>query len=145
KWQGDLARLDVRLEWEDAFLNHVQALDGKKPVIICGDMNVAHQTIDLKNDKANHGNSGFTKEEREKMTRLQESGFIDTLRHFHPDTEGLYTWWSYMKTVRERNIGWRIDYFLVSRRLIENVENSTTAPEVYGSDHCPVILEYNRT
>jgi len=143
--QRDLARLDVRLEWEDAFLNHVQALDGKKPVIICGDMNVAHQTIDLKNDKANHGNSGFTKEEREKMTRLQESGFIDTLRHFHPDTEGLYTWWSYMKTVRERNIGWRIDYFLVSRRLIENVENSTTAPEVYGSDHCPVILEYNRT
>src|SRR5699024_7688909 len=126
--QRDLARLDVRLEWEDAFLNHVQALDAKKPVIICGDMNVAHQTIDLKNDKANHGNSGFTKEEREKMTRLQESGFIDTLRHFHPDTEGLYTWWSYMKTVRERNIGWRIDYFLVSRRLIENVENSTTAP-----------------
>ena len=139
--QRDLARLDVRLDWEDAFLEHLQQLDAKKPVILCGDLNVAHQTIDLKNHKTNHGNSGFTTEERGKMTNLLDSGFVDTLRYFHPDTEGLYTWWSYRKTVRDRNIGWRIDYFLVSKRLIEYVKKSSTAPHIYGSDHCPIILE----
>lgn len=139
--QRDLARLNVRLEWEDAFLKHLHALDAKKPVILCGDLNVAHQSIDLKNDRTNHGNSGFTTEERGKMTRLLDSGFVDTLRYFHPDTEGLYTWWSYMKTVRERNIGWRIDYFIVSERIIGRVEESTTNPDIMGSDHCPITLE----
>src|SRR5690625_495569 len=139
--QRSLAKLDVRLEWEDAFLNHIQTLDAKKPVILCGDLNVAHQTIDLKNHKTNHGNSGFTKEERGKMTRLLDAGFVDTLRYFHPDTEDIYTWWSYMKTVRERNIGWRIDYFIVSERLRDKLQSSETEPHVLGSDHCPIKLE----
>src|SRR5699024_7173646 len=109
--QRDLARLSYRLAWEDRLYDYLLTLDAKKPIIYCGDLNVAHQPIDLRNAKTNVGNSGFTVEEREKMTRLLESGFIDTLRYFEPATEGLYTWWSYMKTVRERNIGWRIDYF----------------------------------
>src|SRR5690625_3342487 len=116
-------------------------LDEKKPVILCGDLNVAHQPIDLRNDKSNVGNSGFTMEEREKMTRLLDAGFIDTLRYFHPDTEGLYTWWSYMNTVRERNIGGRIDYFIVSERLRDKLESSETERHVLGSDQCPIKLD----
>ncbi|MFD2044252.1 exodeoxyribonuclease III [Ornithinibacillus salinisoli] len=139
--QRDLARLDIRLEWEDRFLEHIKTLDAMKPVVLCGDLNVAHHEIDLKNYKTNHGNSGFTKEERGKMTRLLNTGFVDTLRHFHPETEGLYTWWSYMKTVRERNIGWRIDYFIVSNRLENYLIDSQAHTEIYGSDHCPIILE----
>ncbi|SHG54515.1 exodeoxyribonuclease III [Ornithinibacillus halophilus] len=138
--QRDLARLDIRLEWEDALLNHLKMLDEQKPLILCGDLNVAHNEIDLKNDKTNHGNSGFTTEERGKMTRLLESGFIDTLRYFYPDTDGLYTWWSYMKTVRERNIGWRIDYFITSNRLEDKLVDSQVHSEILGSDHCPIML-----
>jgi len=139
--QRDLARLDVRLEWEDQLFEHLRELDEQKPVIYCGDLNVAHQEIDLRNAKANRGNSGFTTEERSKMSYLLDSGFIDTLRYFHPDTEGIYTWWSYMKTVRERNIGWRIDYFIVSERLKGQLEKSEAHPHVMGSDHCPIMLE----
>jgi len=139
--QRNLARLSHRLEWEDKLFTHIHQLDQQKPVILCGDLNVAHQHIDLRNAKANEGNSGFTIEERKKLSRLLNTGFTDTLRHFHPNTEGLYTWWSYRKTVRERNIGWRIDYFLVSKRLIEYVKKSSTAPHISGSDHCPIILE----
>lgn len=139
--QRDLARLELRLAWEDELFNHLQELDAVKPVIICGDLNVAHQEIDIRNAKANKGNSGFTDEERAKFQRLLDAGFIDTLRHFEPETEGLFTWWSYMKTVRERNIGWRIDYFLVSERMIERVKKSITAPSVMGSDHCPIVME----
>src|SRR5699024_2325051 len=141
--QRDLARLDVRMAWEDAFFNHIKALDEIKPVILCGDFNVAHQEIDLKNFKTNRGNSGFTVEERSKMSNLLASGFIDSLRYFYPDTEGLYTWWSYMKTVRERNIGWRIDYFIVSERLAERLKDSQNHEGVMGSDHCPIALEIN--
>jgi len=139
--QRDLARLDVRLDWEDELYAYLTELDDKKPVIYCGDLNVAHQEIDLRNSKSNIGNSGFTGEERGRMTRLLKAGFIDTLRYFEPNTEGLYTWWSYMKTVRERNIGWRIDYFIVSERLIGKVQSSTTSPNIRGSDHCPITLE----
>lgn len=139
--QRSLARLDIRLAWEDEFFEHLQKLDAKKPVILCGDLNVAHHEIDIRNAKTNHGNSGFTEEEREKMTRLLNAGFVDTLRHFHPDTEGLYTWWSYMSTVRERNIGWRIDYFIVSERLVDNLRDSQIHSEIMGSDHCPIMLE----
>ena len=139
--QRDLARLDVRLDWEDELYAYLTELDDKKPVIYCGDLNVAHQEIDLRNSKSNIGNSGFTEEERGRMTRLLKAGFIDTLRYFEPNTEGLYTWWSYMKTVRERNIGWRIDYFIVSERLIGKVQSSTTSPNIRGSDHCPITLE----
>jgi len=139
--QRSLARLDIRLAWEDDFLTHLKSLDAVKPVILCGDLNVAHQEIDLRNAKTNHGNSGFTIEERGKMTRLLGAGFVDTLRHFHPDTEGLYTWWSYMSTVRERNIGWWIDYFIVSERIINLVEDSQIHADIMGSDHCPILLK----
>jgi exodeoxyribonuclease-3 len=138
--QRSLARLDIRMAWEDVFLEHLQALDAVKPVILCGDLNVAHQEIDIRNAKSNHGNSGFTEEERGKMTRLLSSGFIDTLRYFHPDTEGLYTWWSYMKTVRERNVGWRIDYFIVSERIVDALQDSEIHSKIMGSDHCPIML-----
>ncbi|GIO27214.1 exodeoxyribonuclease III [Ornithinibacillus bavariensis] len=141
--QRDLARLDVRLEWEDALLEHVLAHDKLKPVVLCGDLNVAHQEIDIKNYKSNYGNSGFTDEERGKMTRFLEAGFIDTLRYFYPNEEGIYTWWSYMKTVRERNIGWRIDYFIVSERLKDLLIDSHAQPTILGSDHCPIALEIN--
>ncbi|KNE18905.1 exodeoxyribonuclease III [Virgibacillus pantothenticus] len=137
----DLSRLDYRLQWEDQIYAYLVELDKKKPVIYCGDLNVAHQEIDIRNYKTNYGNSGFTIEEREKMTRLLNNGFIDTLRYFHPHTEGLYTWWSYMKTVRERNIGWRIDYFIVSNRLKECLLHAAVDPDVLGSDHCPIRLE----
>lgn len=139
--QRDLARLDMRLAWEDNLYTYLRELDEKKPVIYCGDLNVAHKAIDLKNAKTNRGNSGFTIEEREKMSRLLDAGFVDTLRFFHPETEGIYTWWSYMKTVRERNIGWRIDYFIVSKRLTSRLKKSEAHAEVMGSDHCPIMLE----
>lgn len=139
----DLSRLDYRLEWEDRIFDYLMEIDEKKPVIYCGDLNVAHEEIDIRNYKSNYGNSGFTKEEREKMTRLLSNGFIDTLRYFHPETEGIYTWWSYMKTVRERNIGWRIDYFIVSERLKDMLINSNAQMNVMGSDHCPILLELN--
>lgn len=139
--QRSLARLDVRLEWEEALYEHLNRLDGEKPLILCGDLNVAHQEIDLRNSKTNRGNSGFTKEERGKMTNLLGSGFIDSLRYFYPDTEGLYTWWSYMKTVRERNIGWRIDYFITSKRLANRLQDSKIHAQIMGSDHCPIMLE----
>lgn len=141
--QRNLARLDKRLQWEDDLFEHIINLDAHKPVILCGDLNVAHQPIDLRNAKSNEGNSGFTIEEREKMTRLLDAGFIDTLRYFYPDKEGLYTWWSYMKTVRERNIGWRIDYFIISERLKDALIDSVAQQDVMGSDHCPIVLELN--
>ncbi|WP_047980958.1 exodeoxyribonuclease III [Ornithinibacillus contaminans] len=141
--QRDLARLDVRLEWEDALFQHIKEHDQRKPVILCGDLNVAHNEIDIRNYKTNYGNSGFTVEERGKMTRFLDAGFIDTLRYFHPDTDGIYTWWSYMKTVRERNIGWRIDYFIVSNRLKDQLVDSEAHMAVLGSDHCPIALEMN--
>ncbi|WP_078410573.1 exodeoxyribonuclease III [Priestia abyssalis] len=139
--QRDLARLDFRLAWEERMLVHLQTLDSIKPVIYCGDLNVAHMEIDLKNPKPNKGNSGFTEEEREKMTLLLQSGFVDTFRYFNPDKEGAYTWWSYMNKVRERNIGWRIDYFIVSDRLKDSLKDTHIHSHVMGSDHCPVVLE----
>ncbi|GEL77220.1 exodeoxyribonuclease III [Tenuibacillus multivorans] len=139
--QRTLARLPLRLEWEDQFYHYIQKLDEQKPVILCGDMNVAHKPIDLKNDKSNKGNSGFTIEEREKMTRLLNHGFIDTLRYFYPDRDDLFTWWSYMKTVRERNIGWRIDYFIVSERMQDQLNDAQIHSDVMGSDHCPIYLD----
>jgi exodeoxyribonuclease-3 len=139
--QRDLARLPVRLEWEDVLFDYLVDLDRKKPVILCGDLNVAHQAIDIRNAKANEGNSGATIEERGKFSRLLEAGFVDTLRYFKPETPGLYTWWSYMKTVRERNIGWRIDYFLVSERLIPRLKHAAIDSDILGSDHCPILLE----
>lgn len=143
--QRDLARLDLRLQWDDDLFAHIKTLDGKKPVILCGDLNVAHQPIDLRNAKSNVGNSGFTIEERKKLSRLLDYGFVDTLRYFYPETEGLYTWWSYMPTVRERNIGWRIDYFIVSERLKDRLISSETEPHILGSDHCPIKLELDIT
>lgn len=143
--QRDLARLSLRLEWEDDLYHHILMLEQQKPVILCGDLNVAHKPIDIRNAKANEGNSGFTIEEREKFSRLLEAGFVDSLRYFQPDTKGLYTWWSYMRTVRERNIGWRIDYFIVSEQLIESVTKAGIDSHIYGSDHCPIFLELNET
>lgn len=136
----DLSRLELRLEWEDRFRSYLQQLDAQKPVIICGDLNVAHQEIDLKHPKPNNGNSGFTLEERGKMTELLDIGFIDTFRHFYPDQTDAYSWWSYMPKVRERNVGWRIDYFLVSSRLSPSLLDAQIDHQVMGSDHCPVIL-----
>jgi len=136
----DLSRLAYRLEWEERFRRYLQQLDAFKPVIICGDLNVAHQEIDLKNAKSNHGNSGFTLEERGKMTDLLAAGFIDSFRFFYPDRTDVYSWWSYMAKVRERNIGWRIDYFLVSARLSEKLVDAEIDCHVLGSDHCPVRL-----
>ncbi|WP_066313781.1 exodeoxyribonuclease III [Bacillus sp. FJAT-29814] len=139
--QRDLARLGYRLEWEDRILHYLQELDIIKPVVLCGDLNVAHKEIDLRNHKSNVGNSGFTDEERGKMTTLLASGFIDTYRHFYPDQEGAYTWWSYMNKVRERNIGWRIDYFIVSETLRDRIKNADIHCDIMGSDHCPIVLE----
>ncbi|MCM3053346.1 exodeoxyribonuclease III [Caldibacillus thermoamylovorans] len=139
--QRDLARLEFRLEWEDKLKKYLLALNEKKPVVYCGDLNVAHQEIDLKNAKSNIGNSGFTYEEREKMTNLLASGFIDTFRYLHPDAVDHYTWWSYMNKVRERNIGWRIDYFIVSESIKEKIVNANIHSHVLGSDHCPILLE----
>ncbi|MET3576675.1 exodeoxyribonuclease III [Bhargavaea ullalensis] len=139
--QRDLARLPFRLEWEEAFRGHLAALDQMKPVIVCGDMNVAHREIDLKNARTNVGNSGFTDEERSKMTELLGAGFVDSFRHFYPEKTDVYSWWSYMNKVRERNIGWRIDYFLVSERLVPVLTGADIHCDVMGSDHCPVVLE----
>ncbi|WP_121613131.1 exodeoxyribonuclease III [Mesobacillus foraminis] len=139
--QRDLARLSFRLAWEDRLASYLKELDKEKPVILCGDLNVAHQEIDLKNSRSNRGNSGFTDEERGKMTALLEGGFIDTFRHFHPNREGAFTWWSYMNKVRERNIGWRIDYFIVSERLRSSLVDASIDSQVMGSDHCPILLE----
>lgn len=137
----DLSRLPYRLEWEDRFRRYLLQLDEHKPVVVCGDLNVAHQEIDLKNAKSNRNNSGFTEEERSKMTQLLHSGFIDTFRHFHPDQTDAYTWWSQMPKVRERNIGWRIDYFLTSARLSPSLLNAQIDAHITGSDHCPILLK----
>lgn len=138
--QDGLARLDYRMKWEDDFLRYIKNLDGKKPVIYCGDLNVAHKEIDLKNPKTNRKNAGFTDEERAKMTHVLESGFVDTFRHFYPDTEGIYSWWSYRFRAREKNAGWRIDYFIVSERLTHRLEDAKIHTDIFGSDHCPVEL-----
>lgn len=139
----DLARLEERLQWEDDLLVYLKKLNSRKAVILCGDLNVAHAEIDLRNPKPNRGNSGFTIEERGKMTTLLASGFLDTFRYLYPNQEGAYTWWSYMNKVRERNIGWRIDYFIVSERMKNVIQESAIHPHVMGSDHCPVMLELN--
>ena len=138
--QRELTRLSYRMAWEDAFRAYVLGLEKDKPVILCGDMNVAHQPIDLKNPKTNVNNAGFTQQERDKMTALLDSGYIDTFRHFHPEETGAYSWWSYMYHAREKNAGWRIDYFIVSNRLMEQVKNASIHSEIFGSDHCPVEL-----
>lgn len=135
-----LLRLDYRMVWEDAFRTHLNQLDEKKPVIVCGDMNVAHQEIDLKNPKTNHKNPGFTDEERAKMTELLASGFIDSFRTLYPDKTDAYSWWSYRARAREKNVGWRIDYFLTSSRMKEQIEDAVIYADILGSDHCPVGL-----
>ena len=139
--QDELKRLDYRMRWEDDFREYLLGLDAKKPVIICGDLNVAHEEIDLKNPKQNVGNPGFSNEERAKFTELLESGFTDSFRYLYPDRENAYSWWSYRAAARERNVGWRIDYFLVSDRLRENIKEAFILPEITGSDHCPVGLD----
>lgn len=139
--QSELKRLDYRMEWEDAFREYLLTLDEKKPVILCGDMNVAHKEIDLKNPKTNQKNAGFTPQEREKMTALLESGFLDTFRYFYPEKEGIYSWWSYRFSARAKNAGWRIDYFLVSKRLEDRLKSASIHTEIMGSDHCPIELE----
>ncbi|SDY99451.1 exodeoxyribonuclease-3 [Evansella caseinilytica] len=136
----DLSRLDYRLEWEKDLLAYINELDQRKPVVLCGDLNVAHQAIDLKNPKANAKNSGFTKEERERMSAFLACGYVDSFRLLHPDREGAYTWWSYMNNVRARNIGWRIDYFIVSASLKKAIRSAEIHPEVLRSDHCPVAM-----
>lgn len=138
--QDGLARLNYRMKWEDDFLSYIQTLDEKKPVIYCGDLNVAHKEIDLKNPKTNRKNAGFTDEERGKMTHVLESGFVDTFRYFYPDQEGIYSWWSYRFRAREKNAGWRIDYFIVSERLTGRLEDAGIHTEIFGSDHCPIEL-----
>ncbi len=138
--QNELARLDYRMKWEDDFLSYLKKLEEAKPVIFCGDLNVAHKEIDLKNPKSNRKNAGFTDEERGKFTALVEAGFIDTFRHFYPDLEGVYSWWSYRFSARAKNAGWRIDYFLTSASLKDRLEDAMIYSEVMGSDHCPVGL-----
>ena len=138
--QDGLKRLDYRMTWEDDFRHFLLQLDAKKPVIVCGDMNVAHQEIDLKNPKTNHHNAGFTDEERDKFSVLLDSGFTDSFRLLHPD-EVKYSWWSYRMRAREKNIGWRIDYFLTSDRLKSQISSADILTDIYGSDHCPVVLE----
>ena len=138
--QDGLARLPWRMAWEDAFLAYLKQLDAKKPVIFCGDLNVAHKEIDLKNPKTNTQNAGFTPEERGKMTALLDSGFIDTFRFFYPDRTDIYSWWSYRFQSRSRNTAWRIDYFIASERLKDRLEGAEIHTEIYGSDHCPVEL-----
>ena len=141
--QDELRRLDYRMTWEDVFLAHITALDKQKPVIVCGDLNVAHQEIDLKNPKTNRRNAGFTDEEREKLTKLLGAGFTDTFRALYPEQTGAYSWWSYRGGARERNAGWRIDYFLVSNRLAEKIDKAEIHADILGSDHCPVGLTLN--
>ncbi|MBO1512019.1 exodeoxyribonuclease III [Metabacillus bambusae] len=139
----DLERLGYRLQWEDEIRNYLIELDQIKPVILCGDLNVAHEEIDLKNPRSNKGNSGFTEEERGKMTNLLAEGFVDSFRYIYPERQDVYTWWSYMSKVRERNIGWRIDYFIVSKRIAELLIDSQVHSDILGSDHCPVCIEMN--
>lgn len=139
----ELDRLPYRMEWQDAFHNYLKTLDIKKPVIICGDLNVAHQEIDIKNPKTNRHNAGFTDEERGKMTELLTDGFIDSFRFLYPDVRDAYTWWSYLFKAREKNIGWRIDYFIFSDRLKSRIKDCVIYSQVMGSDHCPVVLELN--
>ncbi len=139
--QTELARLSYRMQWEDDFLAYIKKLEEKKPVIFCGDLNVAHKEIDLKNPKTNRKNAGFTDEERGKFSVLLEAGFIDTFRYFYPDMEQIYSWWSYRFKAREKNAGWRIDYFIVSEALKDRLEDAKILTDVYGSDHCPVVLE----
>lgn len=138
--QRELTRLEYRMTWEDAFRQYLKGLAEKKGVIVCGDMNVAHQEIDLKNPKTNHKNAGFTDEERGKFTELLNSGFIDTFRYFYPHKEECYSWWSYMRQAREKNVGWRIDYFCVSAGMKERLRDAVIHTEIYGSDHCPIEL-----
>ena len=138
--QRELARLDYRMAWEDALRAYILSLDAKKPVIYCGDLNVAHEEIDLKNPKTNRRNAGFTDEEREKMTILLKSGFTDSFRYFYPDEANIYSWWSYRFKAREKNAGWRIDYFIVSNRLQPQLEGAKIHTDIFGSDHCPVEL-----
>lgn len=137
----ELLRLEYRMKWEDDFKEYVKSLDENKPVIICGDLNVAHKEIDLKNPSSNHRNAGFTDEEREKLTNLLDSGFSDSFRYFYPEKEGAYSWWSYMFNARSKNAGWRIDYFLVSNKLKDEMKDAHIRSEILGSDHCPVVLE----
>ncbi|MBQ7954618.1 MAG: exodeoxyribonuclease III [Lachnospiraceae bacterium] len=139
--QEELKRLDYRMQWEDDFLAYLKKLEEKKPVIFCGDLNVAHKEIDLKNPKTNRKNAGFTDEERGKMTHLLESGFVDSFRHFYPDTEGIYSWWSYRFQARAKNAGWRIDYFIVSKALKERLVSAAIHTDILGSDHCPVEVQ----
>jgi len=139
--QNELARLSYRMKWEDDFADYIMGLDEKKPVIICGDLNVAHKEIDLKNPKTNRHNAGFTDEEREKFSKLLDRGFIDTFRYFYPDKADIYSWWSYRFKAREKNAGWRIDYFIVSKRLEDKLKDAVIHTEVFGSDHCPVELD----
>ena len=138
--QDELRRLEYRMRWEDDFRDYLLKLDAVKPVIVCGDMNVAHEEIDLKNPKTNRRNAGFTDEERQKFTTLLSSGFTDTFRYLYPDLEGAYSWWSYRFRAREKNAGWRIDYFVVSNRLADKIKSASIHNEIYGSDHCPVEL-----
>lgn len=138
--QNELARLPYRMQWEDDFLTYLKQLDSKKPVILCGDLNVAHTEIDLKNPKTNRKNAGFSDEERAKMTILLDSGFTDTFRYFYPDKEGIYSWWSYRFKAREKNAGWRIDYFITSRRLDDKLKGAAIHTDIPGSDHCPIEL-----
>lgn len=139
--QRGLARLDYRMEWEDDFRAYLIELDKKKPVILCGDLNVAHNEIDLKNPKSNVGNAGFSNEERAKMTELLENGFVDSFRYLYPDVTGAYSWWSYMFHAREKNAGWRLDYFIVSKKIKHLIVDSKIHSEIMGSDHCPVELD----
>ena len=139
--QDGLKRIEYRMQWEDAFRAYLCALDEKKPVIVCGDMNVAHEEIDLKNPKANAGNAGFSDEERGKFSELLDAGFTDSFRYLYPETRDAYSWWSFRAAARERNVGWRIDYFVVSNRLREQIKKAYILPEIMGSDHCPVGLE----
>lgn len=141
--QDGLKRLDYRMTWEDDFRNYLLKLDKKKPVLVCGDLNVAHKEIDLKNPKTNRMNAGFTDQEREKFQILLDAGFIDTFRYFYPEQTGIYSWWSYRFKAREKNAGWRIDYFLASRRLADKLESAQIHTEIFGSDHCPVEVTLN--
>ncbi|MBC2285681.1 exodeoxyribonuclease III [Listeria booriae] len=139
--QNELKRLDYRMSWEDAFLNHLKKLDAIKPVVVCGDLNVAHQEIDLKNPKTNRKNAGFSDEERGKFSDLLAAGFTDSFRHLYPELEGAYSWWSYRMNARARNTGWRIDYFVVSNRIAPNIVEAAIHGDILGSDHCPVELD----
>ncbi|MGN0461950.1 MAG: exodeoxyribonuclease III [Ruminococcus sp.] len=141
--QNELKRLDYRMKWEDDFRSYINTLDRKKPVILCGDLNVAHKEIDLKNPKTNRKNAGFTDEERGKMTRLLDSGFTDSFRYIYPDKEGIYSWWSYRFNARKNNAGWRIDYFITSNSIKDKIDDAKIHTDILGSDHCPVELDIN--